>query len=109
MVAVGSIVENTPFSFGCSPNDFQNVDVRGKIVLMQFANDCYGGAQTNNAARAGAAGTILANYGGTGYTDPWQSIYSTPLANDLNLRGPTLDVHPINIKGDGQQHNLDDF
>ncbi|CAE6442271.1 unnamed protein product [Rhizoctonia solani] len=51
---------DAPSSVGCTPNDFNGVDVQGKIALIQRGN-CSFATKNENAKSAGAVGVIVYN------------------------------------------------
>ncbi len=88
---------------GCEPEDFNGVDVTGKVALMQRGS-CDFRVKVDNAAAAGAAGAVIFNEGQEGRSDvifgtlggPNASIpavdTSFALGNDLSngvTNGPT--------------------
>ncbi len=94
---------------GCEPEDFDSVDVTGKIALLQRGT-CDFRVKVDNAAAAGAVGAVLFNEGQDGRTDVIFSTLGGPnaaipvvdtsfalgeeLANGVTDNGPTgVTVH----------------
>lgn len=53
---------------GCEPEDFESLDLTGKVALMQRGT-CDFGVKVENAANAGAVGSVIFNEGQEGRTD----------------------------------------
>lgn len=66
-------------SSGCEPEDFTGLDLTGKVALMQRGT-CDFGVKVENAANAGAVGSVIFNEGQEGRTDVVFGTLGAPAA-----------------------------
>jgi len=74
---------------GCEPEDYEGLDVEGRIALVQRGT-CTFGEKADVAAAAGAAGVVIFNEGNPGFPDRQDLLFAT-------LEAPRRDIPVVGV------------